>query len=398
MPCVGVMSTQGAMRARIAPDATHAERSMNTPHGFRLLVCMPLLLWVCAAVAQVTAAGPQCHQAEVRAALDRIRAKLPEADQMLKELDDAGYECRVVPKTTGAAITDTDGKHVVIGWPGQPGRRHADGSCIDADASLVHELHHCWVRSKHGGEEPCAGVPTRTASGALVVAKASCEFDAVRLENRYRKAVGLCERLTYENLLVPGAVRSCAAGEEACPVSTACTGSVAAQAPRADTAAWALARQPGAIVLFRHAEAPGVGDPPNFKLGDCSTQRNLNETGRQQARRIGESFRAEGVRVGAVWSSQWCRSRDTARLAFPGATVRDEPAFNSLFGRADESAAQTERARALLLKWRPEQGALLVFSHQATISAIVGQPTASGEGIVVRHDGQALRVVGRLSP
>jgi hypothetical protein len=204
-----------------------------------------MLAWGCVAAAQVTAVGPACHQAEVHAALERIRAKLPEVQQMLKELDDAKYECRVVPKTTGVATTDTHGVHVIIGWPGQPGRRHADGSCADADASLVHELHHCWVRARHHGEEPCAYVPTRTASGALVSARVSCEFDAVRLENRYRKAVGLCERLTYDFLMVPGAERTCAAQEAVCPAPASC------------------------------ADAP----LPSFKLGKCSPQRKLDDTG-----------------------------------------------------------------------------------------------------------------------
>lgn len=181
-------------------------------------------------------------------------------------------------------------------------------------------------------------------------------------------------------------------------------GAAAAQAATTapdEAATGALVRQPGTIVLFRHAEAPGVGDPPNFRLGDCSTQRNLSEVGRQQARRIGDRLRAEGVRVAAVWSSQWCRARDTATLAFPGVAVRDEPAFNSLFGRGEESAAQVASARGLLLRWTAPQhqpGVLLVFSHQATISAIVGRSTASGEGIVVRKEGRALRVVGQVLP
>jgi hypothetical protein len=188
---------------------------MNTSHRHCRLVCLPLLAWACAATPQVVAEGPECHQAEVREALARIRSSLPEIDRLLQDVEAAQYECRVVRKTSGSAVTDTVGRHVVIGWPGGVGR-HADGSCKDADASLVHELHHCWVRSKHGGEEPCAYALTRTASGALVNARASCEFDAVGLENRYRKAAGLCERLAYDVLLVPGAERTCTAREAAC--------------------------------------------------------------------------------------------------------------------------------------------------------------------------------------
>ena len=195
---------------------------MNTSPGYRCLVGLTLLVWAHAATPQVTAVGPACHQAAVRGALDRIRANHPEVEQILKDLEDAKYECRVVRKTTGPAVTDTRGNHVIIGWPGQPGRRHADDSCVDADASLVHELHHCWVRSKHDGEEPCTYVPTVTVSGALVVARASCEFDAVRLENRYRKAIGICERLAYDIFRVPDAQRTCAAREAVCRPFTGC--------------------------------------------------------------------------------------------------------------------------------------------------------------------------------
>ena len=196
---------------------------MNTSHWYRCLVCLTPFVWARAATPQVTAVGPECHQAAVRGALDRIRANHPEVEQILKDLEDAKYECRVVRKTTGAAVTDTSGNHVIIGWPGQSGRRHADDSCVNADASLVHELHHCWVRSKHDGEEPCTYVPTRTVSGLLVVARASCEFDAVRLENRYRKAIGICERLAYDIFRVPDAERTCAAKEAVCRPFKSCS-------------------------------------------------------------------------------------------------------------------------------------------------------------------------------
>ncbi|KQP12226.1 histidine phosphatase family protein [Pseudorhodoferax sp. Leaf267] len=151
------------------------------------------------------------------------------------------------------------------------------------------------------------------------------------------------------------------------------------------------------IVLFRHAEAPGVGDPANFKLDDCSTQRNLSEQGRAQARRMGEQFRARGVPVAAVLTSQWCRTRDTAALAFPG-LVRDEPAFNSFFGEPASNAPQTAAARARLAAWRGP-GVLVVVTHQVNITALTGVYPASGEGVVVRPraDG-GLDVVGRLQP
>ena len=152
----------------------------------------------------------------------------------------------------------------------------------------------------------------------------------------------------------------------------------------------------GAILVLRHASAPGGGDPPGMTLGDCHTQRNLDAGGREQARRIGERLRQEKVAVGAVWSSQWCRTRETAELMKLG-PVREVPAFNSFFGDRNAEPAQTAAARELLLGWRGP-GALVVSSHQLNISALTGLPTASGEGVVLRRNGERLEVVGRVLP
>ena len=80
---------------------------------------------------------------------------------------------------------------------------------------------------------------------------------------------------------------------------------------------WSALKQPSSIVLFRHSNAPGGGDPAGFRANDCSTQRNLDKEGREQATRIGQRFREQGIKVEAVLSSQWCRTRETAQLAFP---------------------------------------------------------------------------------
>lgn len=169
----------------------------------------------------------------------------------------------------------------------------------------------------------------------------------------------------------------------------------AAAADAGDALAWDALRA-GAIVLFRHANAPGVGDPQAFRLGDCSTQRNLDAAGRAQARRIGERLRAQGVTVGKVLASQWCRTLETAELAFPG-RVTAEAAFNSFFQDRDNAARQTAQARRLLLPWSGP-GALVVVTHQVNISALTDSFTASGEGIVLRPLGQQLKIVGRIQP
>lgn len=163
--------------------------------------------------------------------------------------------------------------------------------------------------------------------------------------------------------------------------------------------AWPDLNQPGAIVLFRHATAPGVGDPANFQLNNCATQRNLDDRGRVEARQLGDQFRSRKIAVGAVLTSQWCRGRETARLAFGSDAVKDEPAFNSSFRTSAEiSETQTAQARAILARWRGP-GALVVVTHQVNITALTGVVPASAEGVVVRPaaDG-SLKVVGRVTP
>ncbi|MGE0311873.1 MAG: histidine phosphatase family protein [Lautropia sp.] len=186
----------------------------------------------------------------------------------------------------------------------------------------------------------------------------------------------------------------------AAPRAPAQTPSGAAPATGDAQAPW-RALADGAIVLFRHASAPGTGDPSTFTLGDCATQRNLSDDGREQARRIGRRLKAEGVAVGAVWSSQWCRTLETARL-LDLAPVREVPAFNSFFaGRGDE-AAQTEQARDALRRWAGP-GALVVVTHQVNITALTGIYPRSGEGVVLRRAvpetaADALDVAGRVLP
>ncbi len=162
-----------------------------------------------------------------------------------------------------------------------------------------------------------------------------------------------------------------------------------------DDAAWKTLAQ-GGIVLFRHANAPGGGDPAGMRIGECATQRNLDERGRAQARRIGEVFRSRGVAVGRVLSSQWCRTRDTAELAFPG-QQRDAPPFNSFFDDHAKGPAQTAAARRLLADWRGP-GALVVVTHQVNITALTGIVPASGEGVVIRLVGTDVQVIGTISP
>ena len=158
----------------------------------------------------------------------------------------------------------------------------------------------------------------------------------------------------------------------------------------------AALRAGGTVAAFRHALAPGTLDPPGFRLGDCGTQRNLDDTGRAQARRLGAWFTARGLVPRAVRSSPWCRCLETARLAF-GERVPGLDALGSL--REGDPAAQVAALRAALARLAPG-GFEVWVSHQFTLSALAGTGTASGEGLVLagRPDGAAPALRARLPP
>lgn len=142
---------------------------------------------------------------------------------------------------------------------------------------------------------------------------------------------------------------------------------------------------PGAVILLRHAETvPGLGDPPGFTLGDCSTQRNLSLEGRQQARQIGLLLKESAIPVSRVRTSQWCRCQETARLAFPEIPPEDWPALNSFFeDRSTRSAQLQQIAAAVRARRSAPPGQLeLWVTHQVVITALTGVFPGSGELVV----------------
>jgi broad specificity phosphatase PhoE len=156
--------------------------------------------------------------------------------------------------------------------------------------------------------------------------------------------------------------------------------------------------KPGRVLMLRHANAPGTGDPPNFKLGDCSTQRNLDPVGRAQAARLGERLARSGITRAKVYSSQWCRCLETARLLALG-PVSELPALNSYFGRTPLERESAVAALREFLASLPVDGPpVLLVTHQFTISAFTGQGTASGSGTVFEANGsgqpRALGTIG----
>jgi phosphohistidine phosphatase SixA len=165
----------------------------------------------------------------------------------------------------------------------------------------------------------------------------------------------------------------------------------------ADEALWALLQRGGQVVLVRHALTdPGVGDPPEFRLEDCRTQRNLSEQGRGDARRLGEALRVKGVVVAKVLSSPWCRCLETSRIAF-AQPAEVQPALGNLFGRREREAQQVAELKKLVRA--PERGNLFMVTHGSTTLALTGVSPATGEMVVLTPQaGGGFRVAGRLSP
>ena len=166
----------------------------------------------------------------------------------------------------------------------------------------------------------------------------------------------------------------------------------------ADENPWQALRSGTAVGLLRHALAPGVGDPAQFRLEDCATQRNLSEAGRQQARAIGAAFRRNGITSARVLSSRWCRCLDTARLLDLG-PVEPFPPLNSFFADRGRAAPQTAALQAFLSRPYTTGPPRVLVTHQVNITALTNVVPRSGELIVVQPlaDGQ-VRIIGHLEP
>lgn len=156
-------------------------------------------------------------------------------------------------------------------------------------------------------------------------------------------------------------------------------------APAGDLALAELA-QPGRVLMLRHALAPGNGDPPGFRIDDCSSQRNLDDTGRQQARALGRRLAGAGIKSASLYSSQWCRCLETARL-LDLEPVLPLPALNSFYGRPAERAARVAALRTFLAQLPVDGRPVVLVTHQMTINQFTGAGTPSGGGSVFQLNG-----------
>ena len=163
---------------------------------------------------------------------------------------------------------------------------------------------------------------------------------------------------------------------------------VAPAAWAAEDDAWRRLRQGTYVILIRHASTlPGLGDPPNFRLDDCATQRNLSDEGRAEARRLGERFRAERVPVARVYTSPWCRCRETAMLAFGKA--EDWEPLSSSFDFPHREAEYTERVKKRIGGYGRNSpgGNVVMVTHNVNIAAVSRHSVAPAEMVLMRPDG-----------
>ena len=137
----------------------------------------------------------------------------------------------------------------------------------------------------------------------------------------------------------------------------------------------------GKLIFIRHAYAPGSGDPNNFNLNDCSTQRNLNEEGKKQAEHIGEFFRVNKIKIEKVLTSEWCRCKDTAEIAFKDFSMQNF--LNSFYSSKYEKnkTKQLKELNEYIDKFESERN-LILITHYVLISEVLGYAPSSGEIVV----------------
>lgn len=165
----------------------------------------------------------------------------------------------------------------------------------------------------------------------------------------------------------------------------------------ADDALWNTLRSGGNVILVRHATTdPGVGDPTGFKLSECPTQRNLNESGRAESRRLGHAFSTRNIPITAIKTSRWCRCIETAKLAFGRA--EPWPALDNTFDTPERRTTQLREVREALAR-PPANGNLVLVTHGINIAALTGVDVAQGEIVIVRAGTKKdFQVIGRMTP
>ena len=158
-------------------------------------------------------------------------------------------------------------------------------------------------------------------------------------------------------------------------------------------------QSPDYVLLMRHTRAPGIGDPANYTLDDCKTQRNLSDEGRKQAVAVGNWLKKQGVQTANVHTSAWCRCKDTAELLKLG-PVTVEPALASFFDDMAQAKAQNQKLEKFIatqLKAKSKQ-ALILVTHHVNIYEFMGENIASGDMVLAKVDSNGKMTSYKLIP
>ena len=144
-------------------------------------------------------------------------------------------------------------------------------------------------------------------------------------------------------------------------------------------------KKDGKLIFIRHAYAPGGGDPDNFDINDCNTQRNLSDAGREQANKIGSFFKSNKILIDKVYSSEWCRCKETAKIAFHNYKIKKS--LNSFFSEnfAKNKDSQMINLKRFIKDWDGKQN-LVFITHYVVISEILNYGTSSGEIVISNKD------------
>ena len=140
-------------------------------------------------------------------------------------------------------------------------------------------------------------------------------------------------------------------------------------------------KQGGKLIFIRHAYAPGGGDPNNFDINDCNTQRNLSDAGREQANKIGSFFKVNNILIDKIYSSEWCRCKETALIAFN--KFENKSFLNSFFSSkfAENKDPQMKKLKEFINKWDGKNNVIFV-THYVVISEILNYASSSGEIVI----------------
>jgi phosphohistidine phosphatase SixA len=153
------------------------------------------------------------------------------------------------------------------------------------------------------------------------------------------------------------------------------------------------------VLLMRHALAPGVGDPAGYKLDDCKTQRNLDSQGRAQAQKTGQWLKAQGVQDALVFTSAWCRCKETADKLGLSVPVQ-ETSLNSFFDdmrQGPQSNVRLQKFIAAQLKSKGDK-ALILVTHHVNIAELMGENVGSGDMVLVKVNSQGQRISHKVYP